>query len=108
MSQVDELRIAESSTGNIANDRRADRESHRSGLLFGLGAYLWWGLVPTYFKLLAHVPALVILGHRILGCIVLLAILTTLGRHWLSVWHLLRRVKAWPWILASTMFIATN
>jgi len=83
-------------------------ESHRSGLLFGVGAYLWWGLVPTYFKLLAHVPALLILGHRVVWSVLLLAILTTVGRHWTSVWHLIARPKVWPWLVASTMFIATN
>ncbi|MGH7242048.1 MAG: EamA family transporter RarD [Phycisphaerales bacterium] len=85
-----------------------ESQSHRAGLLYGVGAYLWWGLVPTYFKILAHVPALVVLGHRVIGSIVLLAVLTTIGRHWTSVWHLMARPKAWPWLIASTMCIATN
>lgn len=108
MRPVDDLRGTNSSASLIAESHAEVETSHRSGLLFGIGAYLWWGLVPTYFKVLAHVPALVVLGHRILGSIVLLAILTTIGRHWPSVWHLLTRVKAWPWLIASTMFIATN
>ncbi|HMO25891.1 MAG TPA: hypothetical protein PKB10_06440, partial [Tepidisphaeraceae bacterium] len=41
------------------------RRRTRTGLLSGVGAYLWWGLVPGYFKLLDHVPGLTIVSHRI-------------------------------------------
>ena len=37
-------------------DRRAS--SSPVGLAYGLGAYLWWGLVPIYFKAVAHIPNL--------------------------------------------------
>src|SRR5512143_434913 len=51
----------------------------RRGILYGIGAYALWGFFPIYWKLLHHVPALQLLGHRIawsfvlLGAIVLLA-----------------------------------
>ena len=42
------------------------RREFRSGLVFGLVAYLWWGLVPLYFAARSrHVPAWEILAHRI-------------------------------------------
>lgn len=35
------------------------------GILYGIGAYSLWGFFPIYWKLLHHVPALQLLGHRI-------------------------------------------
>jgi chloramphenicol-sensitive protein RarD len=51
----------------------------KKGIMFALGAYVTWGLFPVYWKLLAVIPALQLLGHRIfwsfllLFCIVLVA-----------------------------------
>lgn len=36
-----------------------------SGFLFAGGAYFIWGFLPLYMKLMAHIPALEILAHRI-------------------------------------------
>lgn len=58
-----------------------DRETTRTGLLYGVAAYLIWGLLPLYLKLLRDVPAAQVLGHRILwslGLVVLAAV--TAGR----------------------------
>lgn len=51
---------------------------YRSGLAFGLLAYLWWGLVPLYFAALTarEVPAWEILAHRIAWSLPILALLT--------------------------------
>jgi chloramphenicol-sensitive protein RarD len=40
-----------------------------AGFLYAGGAYAIWGFLPLYFKLLAQVPALEILAHRILWSI---------------------------------------
>lgn len=45
------------------------------GILYGLGAYAMWGFFPIYWKLLHHVPALQLLGHRILWSFILLVLL---------------------------------
>ena len=36
-----------------------------TGILMALCAYACWGLLPIYWKLLQHVPADQLLGHRI-------------------------------------------
>jgi chloramphenicol-sensitive protein RarD len=46
----------------------------RAGLIQGIGAYLIWGLLPLYLKLLSEVPAAQVLGHRILWSVVLLVV----------------------------------
>ncbi|WP_196139099.1 EamA family transporter RarD [Aliikangiella sp. G2MR2-5] len=40
-----------------------------SGWFFGIGAFVWWGLVPLYFKAVANVSAEEILAHRIAWCV---------------------------------------
>jgi chloramphenicol-sensitive protein RarD len=57
------------------------RESRR-GLVFGIAAYGLWGIIPLFWKLLAHVPPVEILAHRALwglGAFVLLALIAGLG-----------------------------
>jgi len=52
------------------------------GALYALLAYLAWGLFPVYWKSLAHVPALELIGHRITWSFVVLALWITLRRGW--------------------------
>lgn len=42
----------------------------RRGLLAALSAYALWGVFPLYWALLASVPALQIIAHRVLWCVV--------------------------------------
>ena len=51
-----------------------------SGFWYGVAAYGIWGLFPLYWKLVQHVPALQILGHRIVWSFAALAALTTFPR----------------------------
>jgi len=40
---------------------------------YGVGAYVMWGLFPVYWKWLQHVPALQLIGHRIVwSCLILI------------------------------------
>ena len=57
-------------------------QTRRAGLLFGLGAYLLWGVMPLYFKAIASVPATEIVAHRILWSLVFLAALASLWKRW--------------------------
>jgi chloramphenicol-sensitive protein RarD len=52
------------------------------GVVYGLGAYLMWGFFPIYFKLLHDVPAMEILGNRIIWSFILLAGIITLRAGW--------------------------
>ena len=55
------------------------------GVLAGLGAYLMWGLFPIYWKWLQTVPALQILGHRMVWSLLFVAgvLLLQRDRDWL-------------------------
>ena len=51
-----------------------------SGFWSGVAAYTIWGLVPLYWKLLEHVPAIQVLGHRIVWSLAVLIILVAAMR----------------------------
>ncbi len=56
----------------------------KKGIWFGIGAYLAWGVFPIYWKWLQTVPALQLIGHRIIWSFILLAIMIAVTRQWRS------------------------
>ena len=57
-------------------------KSARAGLVLGLSAYLIWGVLPLYFKALAHVGALEIVSHRVVWSLLFLGALATIWKKW--------------------------
>jgi chloramphenicol-sensitive protein RarD len=86
----------------------AAHASARAGLAYALAAYLAWGFVPAYFKLLAHVSPLVVLCHRVVWSVLFLAVLIAVQRRGADVWACARRRPVILALLASTVFIAIN
>ncbi len=80
----------------------------RLGLLYTTGAFLLWGAVPVYWKMLRDVPALEILAHRVVWALVLVFIWMTVRRRWHELLAVLRRPRTVAALLASTVFIAVN
>lgn len=76
--------------------------------MYGASAYLFWGLVPLYFKAVANVPPLEVLAHRVLWSVVLLGLLVS----WTGQWRIAARALAEPKILGrllgSTALVAGN
>jgi chloramphenicol-sensitive protein RarD len=81
-------------------------EQRRSGLLFGVGAYVWWGLCPGFFLILLPATAPEVLAHRFVWSAVFLLIILTVARKLGD----LRRLSARTWLqlLAASAFIAIN
>jgi chloramphenicol-sensitive protein RarD len=52
------------------------------GLIYGLSAYLMWGLFPIYWKQLSNVPAEQILAHRMTWSLIFLLGLLAMRRNW--------------------------
>lgn len=51
------------------------------GIWSAIGAYALWGLFPVYFKWLASVPALELIGHRIVwSCLMLCGVIVATGQ----------------------------
>ncbi len=76
------------------------------GLLSALAAFLFWGLVPVFFKQLVPVPALEVVSHRILWSVVILALIITLMGKW-RFWHLIT-VKTFLALALSACLMTSN
>ena len=89
-------------------ENRSSRDAE-VGLAYGIAAYAWWGLIPVYFKLVAHLPPLAVLAHRIVWSFVFLAALVALRRRqWGELRELLRSGRTLGILAASTVLLATN
>jgi chloramphenicol-sensitive protein RarD len=53
--------------------RMEDGGTYKSGILLVISAYVFWGLLPIFWKSLQIVPPLEILGHRVVWSFVFLA-----------------------------------
>jgi len=54
----------------------------KRGIWSAIGAYTLWGLFPVYFKWLAQVPALELIGHRIVWSCLMLCGVIVVRRQW--------------------------
>ena len=52
------------------------------GILYGIFAYICWGFFPIYWKALHHVPAIQVIGHRIIWSFIMLAIFILITNQW--------------------------
>ncbi|MCL4209363.1 MAG: EamA family transporter RarD [Phycisphaerales bacterium] len=91
-----------------ADEAAHARREARVGLLYGLGAYGWWGVAPLYFHLLTHVPALTVLCHRIVWSVVFLGLILLAQRRWSEVAAVLRDRRTLGWLAISAGLISVN
>ncbi len=54
----------------------------RKGILYGIGAYAFWGFFPLYWKALKSVPAIQLIGHRIIWSFLLLLVVIAVSKQW--------------------------
>jgi chloramphenicol-sensitive protein RarD len=57
----------------------------RTGSLYALAAFAFWGLTPIYYKLLPHVPPLEVLAHRVVWSVVFGAVFVAIVKGWPAV-----------------------
>jgi chloramphenicol-sensitive protein RarD len=54
----------------------------KKGIWYAIGAYFSWGMLPVYWKLLHHVPALQLISHRIIWSFLALIVFILFLRQW--------------------------
>jgi chloramphenicol-sensitive protein RarD len=80
----------------------------RRGFLFGLASYLFWGLVPLYWKLISSSGAVELLAHRVLWSLVTIVGLVLVRRRFGQVRALLADPRRrWP-LIAGSVLITIN
>ncbi|WP_448463580.1 EamA family transporter RarD [Mycolicibacterium sp. XJ870] len=75
-------------------------------MLYGAGAYIWWGLCPGFFLLLLPAGALEILAHRIVWSAVFLLLVLAVARRLGDLRRL--TLRAWLQLLAAAALISIN
>lgn len=87
-------------------------EKERSGVLWAVTAYLIWGVLPVYWKSLAHVSSMEILLGRIVWAFLLTLLLILLLRNGPDLWHdlktLWRTQKSFWSLFAASILISGN
>jgi chloramphenicol-sensitive protein RarD len=80
-------------------------EPKNSGMSYAIGAYLIWGLLPLYLKLLSTIPAFEFVGWRILFTVPVCLLIVAVRRQWADVFAALRSPKVLAALLASALLI---
>ena len=80
----------------------------RAGLALGITAYASWGLLPIYFKLLASVPSVAIVAHRVCWSILFMGVLLVVLGGFGEVRTALRQRRTVRLLLLTSVLIAIN
>jgi chloramphenicol-sensitive protein RarD len=92
----------------VGTDLNARRPTDlRAGIVYGLAAYGFWGLMPLYFDAVRDVPPGEILAQRIVWCGALLAIALGVTGHWREMIDRLRAPGV-PRTFSCTAFLLTT
>ncbi len=78
------------------------------GILYGLGAYLMWGVLPIFWKQLHAVPAFDVAAHRILWSFAILAALVSLKARWPALGRAARNPRTLFTIAAAALILLLN
>lgn len=78
----------------------------RRGVLYGVAAYLIWGLFPLYWPLLKPAGAGEILAHRMVWSLIFMSIVATALRQWSDIRKMAGRT--WLLVVAGSILISVN
>lgn len=90
------------------SEGREKERNDASGLIAGIAAFVTWGLIPGFWKLLKSVPAQEILAHRYVWTAVFLTLLLTWQQRWKEIAANARSRRAVLYCLASGSNISIN
>jgi chloramphenicol-sensitive protein RarD len=82
--------------------------THRTGILYAVAAFAFWGMVPIYFKQVADVSPLEVLAHRIMWSVVLLLVFLVVSGQFGLVSSILRNAKQRNLLILSSLLISVN
>jgi chloramphenicol-sensitive protein RarD len=90
-----------------APPKAADKET-TAGILFGIGAYGLWGLLPLYFFALMPAAAVEIVANRVVWSLLFCALLITVTRSWAALARALRDRAVFGSLALAAFLIAVN
>ncbi|WP_258806259.1 EamA family transporter RarD [Pseudarthrobacter sp. NS4] len=87
--------------------KAVDKET-TAGILFGIGAYGLWGLLPLYFFVLMPAGAVEIVANRVVWSLLFCALLITVTRAWPALVAALRNRAVFGSLALAAFLIAVN
>jgi len=81
---------------------------NKLGFVYAFAAYVFWGVIPLFWKQLDHVDSIEIVIHRMLWSCVLVTLLILLSRQWASFKSLLSQPKLMLRLFAAASLISLN
>lgn len=78
------------------------------GVIYGASAYVTWGIIPIFWKLLDHVGAVEIVVHRIVWTLVFALAALAAWERLPRLWEALRQPRTVLALAASALLIAVN
>ncbi len=78
------------------------------GIALALGAYVFWGLHPIYWKLLQYVPSVEIVSHRIIWSLVFFAVIISFRREQKELIKKIKRSEKKLIIFIPALLIGSN
>ncbi len=99
---------AASAAGSKGAPPKAVDKETTAGILFGIGAYGLWGLLPLYFFVLMPAGAVEIVANRVVWSLLFCALLITVTRSWAALAGALRNRAVFGSLALAAFLIAIN
>jgi chloramphenicol-sensitive protein RarD len=80
----------------------------RDGIVAGLIAYLLWGIMPIYFKIVGSVDPFEVFSHRIIWAIPFGAVVIGFRHQWQEIRNAFLNPKTVGWLAVSALLIGVN
>ncbi|WP_331776005.1 EamA family transporter RarD [Sulfurospirillum sp. 1612] len=85
-----------------------EHNEEKKGILYALAAFIFWGLVPIYFKLTSSVLPAEVLVHRIVWSVVFLALLIGYTKQSRQVLAILKDWKKVRILMITSILVSSN
>ena len=78
------------------------------GIVYALMAYLIWGVVPIFWRMIDHVPSVEIVAHRILWSSIMVLLMVVLLSQWSDFKALFKQKPILFRLLIASILVSTN
>ncbi|NWH07237.1 MAG: EamA family transporter RarD [Alphaproteobacteria bacterium] len=88
--------------------RIAEEKDQFAGILYAAGAYVIWGLIPLYWRLLPHVPPFELTVHRVFWCAAVVALVLYGRNRFAGIRKVMKDGKTIRTLIVTSLLISMN
>jgi chloramphenicol-sensitive protein RarD len=85
-----------------------DRKEYIQGMIIGVSAYLIWGLLPLYWKLVGQISPIQIFSHRVVWSFLFISIIMIVWKKGEAFRKEISSIRNWLYFLWPSIFISIN